>query len=51
MVPNAALADSVTVPDPHTDPFVTPVMSGTGITVAVTAVLLAVVHPLEVAST
>jgi UDP-N-acetylmuramyl pentapeptide phosphotransferase/UDP-N-acetylglucosamine-1-phosphate transferase len=51
MVPNVALADSVTVPDPHTDPFVTPEMSGVGITVAVTAVLLAVVHPLEVAST
>jgi hypothetical protein len=51
MVPNVAFADSVTVPDPHTDPFVTPVISGVGIIVAVTAVLLPEVHPLLVAST
>jgi len=51
IVPTDALAPRVTVPVPHTDPGVTPVIVGTALTVAVTAVLEAVVHPLFVAST
>jgi hypothetical protein len=51
MVPMLATAPSVTVPGPHLDPGVVPVIVGTVLIVAVTAVLVAVVQPLLVAST
>ena len=51
IVPALADAPNVTVPLPHTEPGVVPLMVGTAFTVATTAVLLAVVHPLAVAST
>ena len=51
MVPAEAVAPSVTVPVPQVDPGVTRVIVGIVFTVAVTAVLDAVVHPLAVAST
>ena len=51
IVPAEAVAPNVTVPDPHLEPGVVPVMVGIVFTVAVTAVLEAVVQPLAVAST
>ena len=51
IVPAEAVAPNVTVPDPHTEPGVVPVMVGIVFTVAVTAVLEAVVQPFAVAST
>ena len=51
MVPAEAVAPRVTVPVPQVDPGVTNVIVGIAFTVAVTAVLAAVVHPLAVAST
>lgn len=50
-VPALAVAARVTVPVPHLDPGVVPVIVGAVFTEAVTAVLMAVVHPLLVAST
>ena len=50
-VPALAVAPNVTVPVPHTEPGVVPEMVGTALTVATTALLLAVVQPLAVAST
>ncbi len=51
MVPALAVAPKVTVPLPHTEPGVVPDIVGIAFTVATTAVLLAVVHPVAVAST
>ena len=51
IVPDEAVAPNVTVPVPHLEPGVVPVMVGIVFTVAVTAVLEAVVQPLAVAST
>ena len=51
IVPALAVAPNVTVPVPHLESGVVPVMVGTVFTVAVTAVLVSVVHPLSVAST
>ena len=51
MVPALAVAPNVTVPVPHLESGVVPVMVGTVFTVAITAVLVSVVHPLSVAST
>lgn len=51
MIPAEAVALKLTVPVPHLDAGVTPVIVGMALTVAVTAVLEAVVHPLIVAST
>ena len=51
IVPAEAVAPSVTVPVPHTEPGVVPVIVGIVFTVAVTAVLEAVVQPFAVAST
>ena len=51
IVPADAVAPSTTVPVPHLDPGVVPVMVGIALMVAVTAVLDAVVQPLSVAST
>ena len=51
MVPADAVAPNVTVPVPQILAGVVPVMVGTVLTVAITAVLLAVVQPFEVAST
>ena len=51
IVPALALAPNVTVPVPQFDPGVVDDMVGIVLIVALTAVLLAVVHPLEVAST
>ncbi len=51
MVPAEAVAPRVTVPDPQTAPGVVPVIVGTVFTVAVTAVLDAVVQVPRVAST
>ena len=51
MVPAEAVAPSTTVPVPHLDPGVVPLIVGIAFTVAVTAVLDAVVQPLLVAST
>ena len=50
-VPALALAPKVTVPVPQFDPSVVDDIVGIVLIVALTAVLLAVVHPLEVAST
>ena len=50
-VPALAAAPNTTVPLPHTELGVVPLMVGIGFTVATTAVLLAVVQPLAVAST
>ena len=50
-VPALAVAPKVTVPVPQTEPGVVPEMVGTALTVATTALLLAVVQPLAVAST
>lgn len=51
IVPADAVAPNVTVPVPHLDAGVVPVIVGTAFTVAVTAVLVAVVHPFAEAST
>ena len=51
MVPADAVAPNVAVPVPQILAGVVPVMVGTVLTVATTAVLLAVVQPFEVAST
>ena len=51
IVPELAVAPNVTVPVPHRDPGVVPVIVGAVLMVAVTAVLEPVVQPLEVAST
>ena len=51
IVPALALAPKVTVPVPHLDPGVVDEIVGIVLIVAVTAVLLAVVHPPEVAAT
>ena len=51
IVPAEAVAPRVTVPVPQTLPGVVPVIEGTAFTVAITAVLAAVVQPLFVAST
>ena len=51
IVPALALAPKVTVPVPQFDPGVVDDMVGIVLIVAVTAVLLAVVHPPNVAST
>ena len=51
MVPADAVAPNVAVPVPQILTGVVPVMVGTELTVAITAVLLAVVQPFEVAST
>ena len=51
IVPALAVAPKVTVPLPHTELGVVPLIVGIAFTVATTAVLLAVVHPVAVAST
>jgi hypothetical protein len=51
IVPALAVAPKVTVPEPHLEFGVVPVIVGIAFTVAVTAVLDAVVHPPLVAST
>ncbi len=51
MVPALAVAPNITVPVPHLEAGVEPVMIGIVLIVAVTAVLVAVVHPPSVAST
>ena len=51
IVPALAAAPKVTVPVPHTELGVVPLIVGIAFTVATTAVLLAVVHPVAVAST
>ena len=50
-VPAEAVAAKATVPEPQREAGVVPVIVGRALTVAVTAVLEAVVHPLAVAST
>lgn len=50
-VPADAVAPNATVPVPHRDPGVVPVIVGTPLIVAVIAVLEAVVHEPKVAST
>ena len=50
IVPALAVAPNTTVPVPHLDPGVVPVIVGIGLTVAITAVLVAVVQLLSVAS-
>ena len=50
-MPAEAEAPRVTVPVPHLEPGVVPVIVGIVFTVAVTAVLEAVVQPFAVAST
>ena len=51
IVPAEAVAPKTTVPVPQRLFGVVPVIVGTGFTVAVTAVLVPVVHPVAVAST
>lgn len=51
IIPPDAVAPRVTGPEPHTDPGVVPVITGTVFTVATTAVLEAVVQEPTVAST
>jgi hypothetical protein len=51
IVPAEAVAPRITVPVPQRDAEVVPVIVGIVLTVAVTGVLEAVVHPLFVAST
>ena len=51
MVPAEAVVPNITVPVPQREPGVVPVMVGEVLTVAVTAVLEAVIHPFAVAST
>ncbi len=50
-MPALAVAPKVTVPVPHTEPGVVPDTVGMALTVATTALLVAVVQPLAVAST
>ena len=50
-VPALAVAPKVTVPVPHTEPGVVPDTVGNALTVATTALLVAVVQPFAVAST
>jgi hypothetical protein len=50
-VPDDAVAPNITVPVPHRDAGVVVAIVGIALTVAVTAVLVAVVHPDAVAST
>ena len=50
-VPALAVAPKVTVPVPQTEPGVVPDTVGIALTVATTAVLVAVVQPFAVAST
>jgi hypothetical protein len=50
-VPALAVAPKVTVPVPHTEPGVVPDTVGKALTVATTALLVAVVQPFAVAST
>ncbi len=50
-VPALAVAPNVTVPLPQTEPGVVPDTVGKALTVAITALLVAVVHPFAVAST
>ena len=50
IVPADAVAPNVTVPVPQLLPGVVPVIVGIGFIVAVTAVLVPVIHPLLVAS-
>ncbi len=50
IVPAEAVAPRVTVPVPHTEPGVVPVIAGIASTVATTAVLDGVVQPPEFAS-
>ena len=50
-VPALAVAPKVTVPVPQTEPGVVPDTVGNALTVATTALLVAVVQPLAVAST
>ena len=50
-VPALAVAPNVTVPVPQTDPGVVPLTVGNALTVATTALLVAVVQPFAVAST
>ncbi len=50
-VPALAVAPKVTVPVPQTEPGVVPLTVGTALTVATTALLVAVLQPLAVAST
>jgi hypothetical protein len=51
IVPAEAVAPRVMVPVPQLLPGIVPVIAGTGLTVATMAVLAAVVHPLNIAST
>ena len=51
IVPAEAVAPRVTVPASHLEPGVVPVIVGVLLTVAITAVLVPVVQPLDVAST
>ena len=51
IVPAEAVALNVTVPGPHTEPGIVPVMVGIALTVARTELLADVVHPFAVAST
>ena len=51
IVPADVVASNETVPVPQTLPGVVAVIAGIEFTVAVTAVLIVVVHPLAVAST
>ena len=50
-VPALAVAPKVTVPVPQTEPGVVPLTVGMALTVATTALLVAVVQPFAVAST
>ncbi len=50
-VPALAVAPNVTVPLPQTEPGVVPDTVGKALTVAITALLVAVVQPFAVAST
>jgi hypothetical protein len=50
IVPALAVAPNTTVPVPHLEAGVVPVIVGIALTVAITAVLVAVVQPLFVAS-
>ena len=50
-VPALAVAPKVTVPVPQTEPGVVPLTVGSALNVATTALLLAVLQPLAVAST
>ena len=51
MVPALAVAPNIAVPVPHIAAGVVAVTVGIAFTVAITAVLVAVVHPFRVAST